>query len=368
MTNLQNLQAELTEVKASITALRAENKIEEAHAKLAEVKEIENKIKLEIELEEAMKIENIKEEKGGVKVENKVFNGADILRAGIKNAVGHKLSEREKEIVKVENITGGTLIMPKEVVTRIEELKREIKSFETVVGAKRVTTLEGSFVVDATETQELDVLVDGVDISESDDLNFKSVTFKLEQRGALIPLSNTVLKFSDNDLVNFVARLFVKRYIKTVNAKAVALLKKDKVAIAMTGAKDLNKALLTKVDPALVGESVVVTNQDGLVKLVEQEGANGVSYIQPDMTKAPIPVINGCPIVTFSNAQLPTVAGKAPIFAGALAEAIEVVSNGAMEFKVGEDFRKNVTLCRAICYMDVIKKDADAYFVGELTV
>lgn len=368
MTKLQELENELETIKNEVSGLMVENKVEEAHAKLAEIETIKKSIKVEKALEEENEIEDRKED---VKMENTIKGQAFALRAMIKDMNNFKITDEEAEALKdYKNVTGESYILPVEVSTKIVELVKSFKSFENVVGTKTTSEQSGSFPMDKTEDIELQDFVDGTGVNDSDNLDFEPVTFKLKEKGAIIPLTNTLLKFTDNDLIDFVARKFARRYVTTINKMAIEALKKDKTMKEFTTIHEIVKCSQSVLDLEVAG--VVVTNQSGFTKMASAKNEMGVGYIQPDITKPAVLMIDGRPVVVFSDKQLPNVdATKAPVFMGDLEGGVwRVGTKDRYKFALGEDFRKNQTLTRIITYLDVIQVDKadDRYVYGALSL
>ena len=75
-------------------------------------------------------------------------------------------------------------------------------------------------------------------------------------------------------------------------------------------------------------------------------------------------------IDVYSNNDIPSKDGKAPIFYGNLEEAITFVNRERYEIAKSKEagFTKNATLIRILERYDVIKTDNEAYCYGELAI
>ena len=97
---------------------------------------------------------------------------------------------------------------------------------------------------------------------------------------------------------------------------------------------------------------------------------NGRPILQPDPKNPTQKMFKGLSIDVYSNNDIPSKDGKAPIFYGNLEEAITFVNRARYEIAKSKEagFTKNATLIRILERYDVIKTDNDAYIYGELTI
>ena len=361
---------QINEKMAEIKNLTGAEKV----AMFEEIKNLKSDMEIEKQLEADIKVED----KGVIEVDNKVINeieqDAKVMRGIIRNLAKMPLVEDKELLAPYNVITGEGFIIPKTISTKIKEKIRECKSFRNILPTMTVATSTGSWVVDNTADMELSDMVDGTALIESGNLTFRQVTYALKQKGGLIALTNTILKFSDNDLINFVASVFAKRAITTYNKMAIATLTLGKTKVAgVTGVKSLIKAINTKLDPSMVANSIIVCNQDVYAQFVAEEGTNSnVRFLQPDISQAPVLQVNGCKVEVISNRQMPTVATKATIFVGNMEEAATFIDAGAYNIATSAEagFLSNVTYCRVIDYVDCVQKDAsdEVYFMAEITI
>ena len=295
---------------------------------------------------------------------------ANVLRVMIKDISDKELTAEESEVLKPlrqvkNNVTGDTYILPQDISTIIVKKIREFNSLKEQFGYIKTSAMSGAFPMDSTPDVELIDFVDGTAIGDSNNLTFTQVTFNMKEKGAIIGLTNTLLAFTDNDLISFVAEKMARRYVKTVNKMGFALLKDGKTVKALTDVKALVKSLQVDIDPSQLSGSVVITNQNGYQKLIEKENVNGISYIQPDLSQPATLRVNGCPVVVFANGMLAdrTDATKtySPIIYGNLKNAVKFVDSGIYNFAKSTEagFTQNMTLTRLVTYFDIVKEDGD---------
>ena len=363
---LRALLAELETKRGAVRSLLDENKVDEANTAMEEVRSLENKIKLEKELSERAGDEE------GIEVigtEEKLSEKRTFFKALRRES----LTEEERAL-----LVGGTneenLIIPQDINTEINELRRSYKSAKGLIGYYPTATLTGSFVYEDTTTiTELTNFTDGADVPASNDPKFKPVSYAVKEYGGLLPVSNLLLKNESGGLVKYIGTWFNKKAIKTENKKIFEVLMSNKTVKAIADWKALKKSINTDLDPELATDIVIVTNQDGFNYLDEALDLEGRPILQPNPTNPTQKLFMGYPIEVFSNALLPTTGTttkKAPIFYGALKEGATFVEREGLEFATSEHagFTKNQTLVRVIELFDVIQADKDAYIYGELTV
>ena len=342
-------------------------------------KDREIQIQLENELiEEEQKIENkiIENRKEDVKMENMTREQKDALalRGFIKNNMRKIPTEAEMNAYR-DAIVGEEFIIPETVSTRVQELIRAEIDLAQQVGVIQTSTKSGSFPVEGftySDIPEFFDFTDGNDLEELDGIVFKQVKYDQKELGCFVPLSNSLLAFTDMQLINYVAKFIARSYVKTRNNKIIAKLN-EKSAVEVAGVKALTKKIMTELDPAVRANSVLVVNQDAYAKLAEEEGSNkNVKYLHSDLTQRPELTICGVKIVEVPNAMLPSAGNEAPMFLGNLGGAVKVVENPKMKIDMSREagFKQNLTLIRAIAYIDVVSVDTadEVYQVLKITL
>lgn len=370
---LDQLQNKLETLKTECQELLNQGKVEEAKAKMQEI----NATKDAIDVQRVLDQEEDEEMDNKMPKDKKEKEAANALRAIIKASMGKKLSDAENALLVQTPGTGAGngegYILPQDIKTLIQEKIRQYKSFREVLGYIPTTALTGSFPVENFETLTgLVDFTDGTDGEDTKDIKFTNVSFALKEKAAFIKLSNTLLKMTDNALINYVADCFAKKAVITENTMAIATLKKDKSAKAIADWKALKSSTNKDLDPAVLYGMCYVTNQDGYDVLDSALDTTGRPVLQPMPTDPTKKTFMGYPIHVFSNAMLPTVEEKAPIFYGNLEEAVKFVDNDDYAFATSEHagFMSNTTVARVIEHVDVVQVDKSdkIYIYGEITI
>jgi len=369
--NLRELRQKFAAMVADAKKLTEEGKIEEAKAKTEEAKALNEQIK---QAEEIQRMEDELEGDAGTPVkEPTADNKADVNKAFLKAITGKRLTPAENALIEKadENDPNGSILVPTDENTRINEYKRQYKSLRSHVREYRTTVISGSFVYENNSTMSLLTDIDEMEeIPQEDGPKFKTKGYNIKNKGAILPVSNTLLADEQSGLMAYVGRWFAKKAVKTENADILAVMLADKTANALADWKALKRSLNKDLDPALLPGSVIVTNQDGFDELDNAVDENGRPILQPDPKNPTQKVFKGLTIDVYSNNDIPSKDGKAPIFYGNLEEAITFVNRERYEIAKSKEagFTKNATLIRILERYDVIKTDNEAYCYGELTI
>ncbi|GAB6990862.1 phage major capsid protein [Paenibacillus pini] len=295
------------------------------------------------------------------------------------NSVERSLIDEAIEEVRVGMQGGadedGGLIVPKDIQTMIHEKKRQFVSLESYVTVEPVSTRSGSRVIeknaDITPFAEITELTD---LDDMDNPKFKPISYAIKDRGGILPISNTLLQDTDQNLMNYISNWIAKKSVVTRNKLILDLLKaKTKVAVADQDA--IKKILNVDLDPSISLGAIILTNQDGFNFLDQQKDGDGRSLLQPNPTLPTQKLLFGKPVVVIGNRWLPTTGTtvkKAPVIIGDLKEAVVLFDRQQYSIAStnvgGKAFGRNSTDVRAIQREDVKEFDEDAIVYGELTI
>jgi len=371
--NLRELRQKFAALVADAKKLSNEGKLEEAKAKTEEAKAINEQIKQAEEIERME--EELQGDAGTPVTEPTADNKADVNKAFLKALMGKRLTPAENALIeRADSETdepNGSILVPQDENTRINEYKRQYKSLRTHVREYRTTVISGSFVYENNSTMSLLQDIDEMEeIPQEEGPKFKTKGYSIKNKGAILPVSNYLLADEQSGLMSYVGRWFARKAVKTENADILAVMLADKTAKTLADWKALKRSLNKDLDPALVPGSVIVTNQDGFDELDNAVDENGRPILQPDPKNPTQKMFKGLTIDVYSNNDLPSKDGKAPIFYGNLEEAITFVVRERYEVAKSKEagFTKNATLIRILERYDVIKTDNEAYIYGELAI
>ena len=243
------MKNKLEGLKQEAQNLLDQNKVKEAQDKMEEVKNLKAAIIIQEDLEKeeeemlALKSNEMKnkiEDKFGYNdtglPQDSVQKNASFIRAALKKVTGKSLTEAENALLlpTSTNTTGANgegYILPQDIRTLITKKMRQYKSIRDVIGYMPVGALSGSFPIENFESVTgLIDFEDGTDGTESNDIKFANVTFKLKEKAAFIKLSNTLLILTDNALINYIVEVFAKKAVVTEYTLGLTVLKSNKSA------------------------------------------------------------------------------------------------------------------------------------------
>lgn len=363
---LRELLEQIENKKKEARKLLAENKIEEAKQLKEEIVALQEKFDIAKELyeEEKLQAENKKPLKSTVQVkENEVEAFVNHIRTRFRNAMSEG-----------SNQDGGYTV-PKDIQTKINELRESKDALQKLILVEPVTTLSGSrvFKKRAQQTGFVEVPENG-EIPEKATPQFTVLTYQVKKYAGFFRVTNELLKDSTEAIVNTLIRWIGDESRVTRNKLILSVLgTKAKTAIA--DVDDIKAALNVQLDPAFRYTSSIITNQDGFNWLDTQKDANGQYLLQPSVTSPTGKQLFGVPVVMVSNKDLPsdTTSGtKAPIIIGDLKEGIVMFDRQVTEIKSSDvamnAFETDVTLWRAIEREDIKMRDEEAFIFGQVTL
>ncbi len=368
---LRELLAQLDTMKAEVRSLMTDNKVDEAEKKMAEVRSLQKKIDLQKQLDEGG------EQRGGKPAtenaeEDVVYRNAFMKGLRRRSLTGEEIELIEKRAMAEGVAEDGGLIVPQDISTKIRELMRARIDISQYVNIEPVTTLSGSRVIEkeATLTPFADI-TELTDLADMDNPKFVSVGYAVKSRGGILPLSNSLLQDSDQNLMRYVTRWIAKKSVRTRNKLILDLLATlAKKALADEVA--IKKVLNVDLDPNLAMGAVILTNQDGFNFLDSLKDLQGRFLIQPDPTQPGRRMMFGKPVIVAPNTEIPTVATKAPVIIGNLSEFVTLFDRQNYEILStnvgGKAFARNTTDVRVIERSDIKKIDDSAVVYGELTI
>lgn len=350
----------LDAVKSEMETLRNEGKIEDAHAKIAEIKDLQVQIAA-AEAEEQAEIENFEGDKM-----NELKDKAIELVAFNKAVLGKQLTEAENALVEKTDADGGYLV-PREQKTQIEELKRTLIPLKQYCRVIPVGTMAGSMPLEVEASETLTDFDEMTEINQSS-ITFGQVSWKLKNKGDIIPISNILLQDEKANLVNYVGRRFAKKAVRTENKDILTLLA---AATKVEGADytSIEKALNIELDPAVSASAIIITDQDGFDYLDKLEDGNGRRLLTTDLKDETVKRFKGRQIVVMPNGSFEKTPSKLNFFVGDLESYMAFFDREVYEMATSKEagFTKNATYMRVIERYDVQVVDAKAMRNVELT-
>ncbi|MBO3652042.1 MULTISPECIES: phage major capsid protein [Bacillus amyloliquefaciens group] len=387
-----SLRQQFTEKKQQADKALQEGNTDEARALLDEVKQLKNQIDLMTEgrslnvpdlpggvnfvPEQERTPEGRAGDTGAKEERQKMFT-----QAFMKSLRGKRLTEEERDLFESEeframsgkNEEDGGILIPEDISRTIKELKREQEQqLEQYVTVEPVATRSGTRMLEKnSDMTPFAVLEEMDEIAETDQPKFTKLSYKITDYAGILPLSNTLLQDTDQAIMSYVARWFVKKSITTRNALILSILDSLK-KVQFKGLDNIKKTLNVTLDPAISAGAIIMTNQDGFDYLDQLKDGDGKYLLKDIPTEPTNKMLFGRRVVVISNKVLKTVSGKAPMIIGDLKEAIVLFDRQQQSIAstdVGAGaFETNTTKVRAIEREDVRLWDSEAVVYGQLTL
>lgn len=292
---------------------------------------------------------------------------ADIVRRAVQN---------ESPGMNEGTASEGGLIVPQDIQTRINQLKRALNPLADLFSVENVSFLSGSRVIDTHPTAGFTKINEFDPIPRDDKPAFTKIDYKVEDYALIVPVSNDLRQDTDENLLSYLAGWFAKKGVITENKLLLTLLAAlDGSAAAAAAGKELltiKKALNVTLDPAIALTSKFVTNQDGFNYLDTLEDGQKRPLLQPNPTDATVKMLLGRSVTVMPNSVLPTTASKAPLYFGDFTQYGTLFRRKALELAAtdigGNAWATNSTEVRGIMRLDAKTFDASAATAVALTL
>lgn len=373
---LQELRRNLTEKLKEARDLIDAGKIEEGQKATEEAEGIKKEIVLEEKvssLEDTISDDSNIEDIPATREEPKKV---ETRVAVVRYLRGKKLSKEERDVL-VETSTPGedqnsvAVIVPQDISTEIEELKRQYKPLKQFVDVQSTGTNAGSFVFENGDSiSPLLDLTEATEIGELTSPTLRNKSFVIKDKGGILPISNTLLSDEKGGLMKYINKWFARKQVVTENADILRVLKLNGVSVNATLPEDIKTAINTQLDPELLNGAIIITNQTGFNIMDNWVDATGRPLMQPSITNPTSKILFGLPVEKYSNGNIPNNQnGSSPVYIGNLNEAVKFMDREQFTIASSKEagFTKNVTLIRLTERYDVVSKDENAYLKISLT-
>lgn len=390
---MRELQAKLANAEQNVRLAIGEGRVEDAERGMEEVRALRKQIQMleELEAEERREVEAAmpageRKERAEMEAEYKRIFLKAIRRKELSADEISIVTSYRREVFAVIHEGGvetdpdgdASLIVPQDIQTRINEIMRELPDLSRYVRVERVSTLSGSRVLEKDDTMTPLAVVDEYgELQEMDKPRFVSITYSLVKRAGFLPITNELLRDSDQNILDYITNWIAKKVVVTRNTLITGLFN-GLEAQTLADLDAIKRVLNVTLDTAISRAAVIITNQDGYNWLDTQKDANGNYLLQNDITQPGRKLLFGRPIEPVSNRYLPSrvdeTAGKtyAPIYIGDGRQFAVWFTRGVYELastrEGGEAWRRDSTELRVITRDDLKQWDAAAMVKGELDV
>lgn len=357
---MRELLAKIEEKRATAKSYLEANDTEKAAAAMTEIEDLQKQYEI---AEKLLKAEQDEIPDVAPAIAKKA-NGFDTVAKMLRK---ESLSDTEKALI-TGGANGENLLMPEDIDLAIRELRKQYKSAKGLVTVIPTDTMSGGFNFEKGAPAGLASLTDGDDVDATGEPQFERKSFAVKLFGKLIAISNVLKGAEKAGLMAYINKWFVKNAIITENKAIFDALKNGKTVKVLKGWAAFKTSINKDLDPSALIGAKIVTNQTGFDVLDSELDGQGRPILQTNPAIPTQKLFQGLPVEVFSDAELPNVAGKAPVFYGNTEAGAYFIEKNGLEFAVSDQylFGKNQTALRVIEGFDVIQADAGAYLYGTI--
>lgn len=392
---LREKLAAINAKKAEVKQLVDDNEIEKAEAAKAELDKMQRAFNLLLSMEDEEEEEATAKAAAG-KMKEPEGSGKkpltlDRLTCAIVNALGakvgrRKMSAEDRQIIKDSMTEGseedGGLTVPKDIRTKIKELRRSSDNLEQYVNVEKVDTMSGSRTIEKdADTTPWDEIDEEGEYDETQTPQFVSVPYKITKKGGKMLASLELMADTAENIMSYLTKWIAKKTRATRNAKIINCMETITTGheVAISDLDDLKDIFNTMLDPSIAASSGVWTNQDGYNWLDKLKDEEGRYVLQPNPADKTTDLLFGrYPVHKLSNKALKTAVDSGqhtntyPIYCGDLKEAVTLFDREYMTVEsskeAGTAWDKDQLAIKVRDRFDVQPVDKSAIIKGKVTI
>lgn len=280
-----------------------------------------------------------------------------------------ELTEEERASINVGN---SGAILPQGFVNQVQVLTKGFPALKKYTHVIPVTTNTGKMPISSgSQTKKLAKLaVDTEMVKEM--CSTTPVEYAVEDYGKIIPTENSVLEDTGIDFYNsIIAPSFAEDSVNTENEEILSVVTANATAFTATDYTGISKCLNTKIAPALLKSTVIVTNQTSYDYLdTNAVDANGRPLLVDSLAVEGGKVFKGREIVVLDDADLVSPANKVTFYVVNLYALVKFFDRKGYEIATSTEagFTFNQTFVRVLERFDIVKGDARACYKVEFAI
>ena len=264
----------INKMKAEVKNLYAEDKNDEAQAKMDDLEKLQAKFDnlLKLEDDQADMPANAKP----MKDMDPVHAFAEAARMGFRN---------DATPMSEGTAANGGYTVPEDIQTRINQYKEANFSLRQLVAVEPVKTNKGArtYQTKAKAPGFAKVLENGA-VQEVTGPRFERVTYNIEDYAGYLPVTNDLLNDSDANIVQVIVDWIGRNSLVTDNKEILAILQ-GKAATELSGIAGIKKEINVTLGQAYRSAAMIVTNDDGLNYLDTLEDTTKRPLLNPNPTE-----------------------------------------------------------------------------------
>lgn len=373
--------------KEEVKKFCAEDRLDEAEVAKEELKQMQNKFNLMYDLfndEEEQRRNEIEDGKG--KTASEPENKKDSVKAltNVLKAVvnGQPVATKDLEVIDAMSEGSdpdGGLIVPKDISTKIKELRRSFDALEMLVNVEPVTTETGSRVIEKeADSTPFDNVDEAAEFGEISTPQFEKIDYKVKKKGGILKVTRELLQDTAENIMSYLNNWIAKKSKATRNALILKAIRENAAQHTVESIDDLKDIFNTVIDPAIAVSSCIVTNQDGYNWLDKLKDKDGRYIIQPNpLNKTEGLLFGKYAIKVVSNKTLksnyPATGGYGiPIICGDLKEFVTIFDREQLAIDIndraGEYWKRDETAMKVRERLDIQVVDKAAAVVAVVPV
>ena len=209
MTKSQEMRAKLSTMKNECRTLIDGGKTDEARAKMAEIREMNDMIDIQEQLEAEEK-EDFRNSAAGrmqeARQRDAVAEFAAAVRSGFRNAM-----------TEGTNADGGYTV-PEDISTQVRQYREEFFDMTQYVNVEKVSTKSGARTYQKKKTVTgFQVVGEGTAIPGLTQPEFERITYTIAKYAGIIPVTRELLSDTDANLIRIIMRWFGRNSAVTRN-------------------------------------------------------------------------------------------------------------------------------------------------------
>ncbi|WP_019850632.1 phage major capsid protein [Desulfitobacterium sp. PCE1] len=363
MRKIDELRQELNAKKEEARGLLKSDKVNEAEAKMTEIRALEKKIGLQAELDEQEERELDEKRKDDIKMEKRTVDQEMEYRAIGKYLLGKEMSTEERASVSV-NVENSNAILPQGFVNQVQVLIDGFPSLKRYCHVIPVSNQSGKMPISLGSTKKLVKLATNTQIVQ-DMITTTPINYSVEDYGKIIPVENSVLQDTTVDFFNsLIAPDFAECAVNSENEAIIKIVEDNAVDFAATDYKGIAKCLNTKVKPSLLKKTIILTSQSGYDYLDGLEDAKNRPLLSESLSVEGGKTFKGREIVVLDDTELVADSDKKVFYVVNLYALVKFFDRKQYEINVSREagFVYNQTLTRVIERFDAVAGDSRAAF------
>ena len=272
-----------------------------------------------------------------------------------------------------EGSDGGFLV-PQDFDNMIHEYEKEYLDLSQFFAVENVRSLSGWRAVEQGKRKALPKITEMGTIGKDDQPKFVKVPYTVEKYGDRLPVSSELLEDNTAGLLRYLSGWFGPKYILTKNTLLLSLLTALETEVTLTAgseAKELRKALITKLNTAHSMAATLLTNQNGYAEMDGWEDANKRPLLVPNPADPNVYRLSGRRVVYGDNDLIPDESAKMPIYVGNFRALGTLFVRKGIEMAAtdvgGDAWATDSYEIRGLCRLDAVTMDKTAAFKATMT-